>query len=229
MRELLGVEPVAFSFHNPDNACLSFDEEEYGGLVNCYSWRFKHECGYCSDSNGYWRFHRLYDVLSQARDQCLQVLTHPGWWQKAPMPPRQRVFRCVYGRAAATLHAYDNILEKMCRRNRGGLPARFQFIKEIDSSLFDLCDYLWNSGHLRTLFLELFRFHKLWLRNYWQKHKMLSLSDILELLGIETKVYQYWQTICNQLVQGDANISDQVIEDGCEFLSLTIEALSKFQ
>jgi hypothetical protein len=90
---LFGVTPVAFSFHNPDASTLTFEADAYGGLHNCYSERFKKEVPYCSDSNGYWRFRRLNDVLSEAADPCLQVLTHPGWWQDKPTPPRQRIFR----------------------------------------------------------------------------------------------------------------------------------------
>jgi hypothetical protein len=78
---LFGIRPVAFSFHNPLAAHLDCDADVYGGLVNCYSKRFKQEVAYGSDSNGYWRFWRIFDVLYEKKDARLQVLTHPGWWK----------------------------------------------------------------------------------------------------------------------------------------------------
>ncbi len=115
--DAFGVTPVAFSFHNPTSTHLEYIADIYGGLINCYSRRFRAEIPYCSDSNGYWRFRRLHDVLTDSTDPCLQVLTHPGWWQEKPMPPRQRVYRCVYGRAEALMKVYDNTLSTAGRLN----------------------------------------------------------------------------------------------------------------
>ena len=113
LEEAFGVRPVAFSFHNPVAAHLQCDADSYGGLINCYSHRFKSEINYCSDSNGYWRFRRLHDVLSEASDPCLQVLTHPGWWQVNPMPPRQRIFRSAYGRAQQRCASMTRVWKSM--------------------------------------------------------------------------------------------------------------------
>jgi hypothetical protein len=112
----------AFSFHNPTEFLLSCDKETYGGLMNCYSRAFRLTVPYCSDSSGYWRFDRLRDVLHRAQDPCLQVLTHPEWWQETPMYPRERICRSVYGRADAVLSSYDKLLETHGRRNDSG-PA----------------------------------------------------------------------------------------------------------
>ncbi len=57
---------------------------------------------YCSDSNGYWRHHRLEDVLHEATDAQLHVLTHPELWQDTVMSPKERVYRCIAGRADKT-------------------------------------------------------------------------------------------------------------------------------
>lgn len=46
------------------------------------------------------------------------------------------------------------------RLNQNGLVENLRFIMKIDVNLFGLCDYLWNSGYLETLFLELFRLHE---------------------------------------------------------------------
>lgn len=107
-----------FSFHNPSPELLKkLQSYEYAGLVNTYAKYFQVSVGYVSDSNGYWRHRRLEDVLTQKTDHSLQVLTHPGWWQDLPMSPRQRIQRCIEGRASATLLWYDNTLEVMGRKN----------------------------------------------------------------------------------------------------------------
>jgi hypothetical protein len=117
IQKWFGVELKVFSFHNPTDFLLSCEKYTYGGLINCYSSFFKKHVPYCSDSNGYWRFRRLADVLEQATDSCLQVLTHPGWWQETAMLPRDRVVRAIEGRAAAGMRAYDDFLESCGRVN----------------------------------------------------------------------------------------------------------------
>lgn len=117
LQQWFGTKINVFSFHNPSPFTLTCEKNSYGGLINCYSHFFKTQVGYCSDSNGYWRFRRLRDVLEQAEDTNLQVLTHPGWWQDAPMPPRDRVLRATQGRATAVMNEYDNFLQKQGRLN----------------------------------------------------------------------------------------------------------------
>jgi hypothetical protein len=114
-----GGKLFAFSFHNPNEALLAYEEDSYGGLLNCYSRKFKEEIPYCSDSNGYWRFRRLREVLETGEDFCLQVLTHPGWWQEQPMLPMERVDRCIRGRSSAIQNQYVRLLQAMGRENIG--------------------------------------------------------------------------------------------------------------
>lgn len=119
LERLFGQKIDSFSFHNPDEWMLQQQDLRYAGLLNTYARYFREEVGYCSDSNGYWRHRRLADVLNQAQDTRLQVLTHPGWWVETAMSPRERVARCVHGRAAATLRQYDNDLASFGRENVG--------------------------------------------------------------------------------------------------------------
>jgi hypothetical protein len=119
LRDTFGQEIKVFSFHNPTDFLLTCEAEHYGRLLNCYSTMFKQHIPYCSDSNGYWQHRRLEDVLSTGEDQCLQVLTHPGWWQEEVMYPRDRIKRCVDGRASALMEDYDAFLEVHGRRNVG--------------------------------------------------------------------------------------------------------------
>jgi hypothetical protein len=107
----------AFSFHNPDDSTAAYRNREYGGLINASSSFFYDSVGFCSDSNGYWRNRRLEDVLTQAIDERLQVLTHPEMWQDVPMSPRQRVDRCIDGRAQRTRERYERLLLENDRDN----------------------------------------------------------------------------------------------------------------
>ena len=106
-----------FSYHNTTDEILSFNSDKYAGMINTYSAYFKKEFGYCSDSNGYWRFERLEDVLISGKHKKLQVLTHPAWWQEEVLSPRQRIWRCVEGRSQKTKDNYDAILSRMGREN----------------------------------------------------------------------------------------------------------------
>ena len=110
-----GVPIRSFAFHNPDQFTDAWRAESYAGMINVYSDSFR-AIGYVSDSNGYWRYRPLVDVLND-RPHRLQVLTHPAWWQDEMMPPRARVERCVRGRADTTLFDYDRSLERAGRRN----------------------------------------------------------------------------------------------------------------
>lgn len=157
LEDFVGVRPAAFSFHNPTEYHLTCEAETYGGLLNCYSRRFKAEVPYCSDSNGYWRFRRLADVLAQATDPCLQVLTHPGWWHEKPMPARRRIFVSAYGRARATMRRYDSDLERFGRANLVGASQSIEFMRLINPRFFELADYLWNTEQFELLFIELWR------------------------------------------------------------------------
>lgn len=160
LESFVGVRPTAFSFHNPTAAHLCCEAEQYAGLVNCYSRLFKSSVSYCSDSNGYWRFRRLFDVLESGADSSLQVLTHPGWWQDKAMPPRQRIFRSVYGRAEAVMHQYDEGLQVSGRENYSGNADALLFLLKYDSSAFYFFDYLWNNNKLDALFIQLWCLHQ---------------------------------------------------------------------
>lgn len=111
LEHLFEVKIQTFSFHNP--TLLSFPvpgDFEIGNMVNAYSDYFKTSVRYCSDSNGYWRFERLEDVILAPSELPLQVLTHPGWWLDDAMMPRQRIQRCIDGRAQKVAADYDRIL-----------------------------------------------------------------------------------------------------------------------
>lgn len=115
---IAGVAPVAVSFHlfgvlDPPPP----DDDTLLGMVNAYGATLRRDYGYVSDSNGIWRFRRLADVLSAAIEPRLQVLTHPEWWAERPMPPRQRLQRCIEEAAAEMGDTYDRIVDAAGRPN----------------------------------------------------------------------------------------------------------------
>lgn len=119
LADLLERPVVAFSFHNPGlvNDDLALEDDTVAGLVNVYGRRVRERYRYVSDSNGYWRHERLFDLLEDAPPR-LHVLTHPEWWQAEPLAPRDRIVRCVEGRAEAVLREYDELLASAGRENR---------------------------------------------------------------------------------------------------------------
>jgi hypothetical protein len=108
----------AMSWHNPEGvpeAMVAADR--VAGMVNAFSRSVRERFAYCSDSNGYWRYQRLGDLLGDHDQPRLQILTHPVWWVPEPMMPRQRISRAIDGRAAASHHHYDSILDFYGREN----------------------------------------------------------------------------------------------------------------
>ena len=106
-----------FSFHNTNPFTMSCQEWQYAGLINTYSEFFQKNVGYCSDTNGYWRGKRLEEVLDEAKDQSLQVLIHPEWWQDTVMSPKQRIDRCIEERARKNRSWYAQTLKEFGRKN----------------------------------------------------------------------------------------------------------------
>jgi hypothetical protein len=85
-------------------------------MKNAYSRRLRNEYRYCSDSNGYWRFQPMSDVIAEGHPR-LHLLTHPEWWTKEGLTPSERVDRAILGRARRVRRDYDTGLEKAGRRN----------------------------------------------------------------------------------------------------------------
>jgi hypothetical protein len=122
LSEALEVPVDAVSLHNPSvSGTQDEDAEALGGMAHAGARSVRDRYAYVSDSNGYWRFDRLPDVIAAGRHERLHVLTHPEWWQKRPMSPRERILRCIAGRSAASEATYDALLADN-RRVNVGLP-----------------------------------------------------------------------------------------------------------
>ncbi len=118
LENMFGRSLTVFSFHDPSIEVLTqYTNESYCGMINTYSQYLKDHYDYCSDSNGYWRYRRLEDVLLKADSEKLQVLLHPEWWTPDVLPPRQRISRCIDGRCRRTHEWYDRLLDEMGRLN----------------------------------------------------------------------------------------------------------------
>jgi len=118
LSELLDKKISVFSFHNPDpKNALSISDYKISQMINVYSKRIRNSYYYISDSNGYWRYSRLFDLLKNNTEKNIQILIHPEWWQKTAMSPRMRVVRCVDERSKRTLETYDSILKASKRKN----------------------------------------------------------------------------------------------------------------
>lgn len=115
--ELFNIIPKAFSFHNTNDFIMSCQDKKYVGLKNTYAKIFQTEIGYCSDSNGYWHFDRLYDVIKSKKYKKLQVLTHPTWWQEEIRSPRERIFKIIMDRKTYMYKSYEKVLHETDRMN----------------------------------------------------------------------------------------------------------------
>jgi hypothetical protein len=109
--------PKSFSFHNPSNGELCFDARQYANLVNYYSVDFKEKFKYVSDSNGYWRFQSISNVVNQSDFPRLQVLTHPEWWADREFAPRERLAKAMFDDAIEDLMRYDQAIVRYSREN----------------------------------------------------------------------------------------------------------------
>lgn len=113
------VDITTVSFHDPEvSNALTLRQDYYAGMVNAYSQTIFDLCKYCSDSNGYWRFDRLQDVIEEGHEK-LHILTHPVWWTPYEMSPYERIERCVNGRREAVIGAYCKLLDQLDRKNVG--------------------------------------------------------------------------------------------------------------
>lgn len=120
IEDLFACEVAAVSFHQPSyRDAEGITGDYYAGMVNAYSESIFARYSYCSDSNGYWRFRRLEEVLQDESIPALQVLTHPSWWAPSVLSPAARIKRTIDGRAQASWQLYCQELDDCGRENIG--------------------------------------------------------------------------------------------------------------
>jgi hypothetical protein len=107
------VDVRSFSLHNPSvSSDVQLEDAHCAGLINASALALRAQFTYVSDSNGRWRYRTLHDVLEDRATSKLYALTHPEWWTPEPMPPSQRVARCISGRARSVAADYQAFLSR---------------------------------------------------------------------------------------------------------------------
>lgn len=120
LSSLLGISVNTFSLHNPTTYEVGrFSEPQVAGLINASTRQLGERFTYCSDSNGVWRHRSLHDVLADPESRNVHILTHPEWWQESVMLPREKIRRCIEGRAVHCNTLYDELLAAHGRPNVG--------------------------------------------------------------------------------------------------------------
>jgi hypothetical protein len=247
--ELAGIRAIAFSFHNPTELDLTYNDDSYAGLVNAYSKTLFSKQNYVSDSNGYWRFETLSQALEKhAGKDFIQVLTHPEWWQDQPMPPRMRIVSSLLERAKTQIRAYDSMLIEHGRTNVTGMPPSLESLALLNGAKFQALDILWNMGRLETLFVELWRLHesqinkmckaqfrKVWgvsaqdvnaffasdgVRvDGWKLFELVFEDSWLGATGSSETEHIKWVQVRNQLIHARGSIRPLDLEAGVAYLS----------
>jgi hypothetical protein len=118
LEKLLNTNIEVISFHAPqfENSLVNIRQESFCGMINAYAESIRNNYEYISDSNGYWRFKRLEEVLLVSPNN-LHILIHPIWWAPLPIAPRERIQRCIDKRSARMGEIYDCFTEKSKRLN----------------------------------------------------------------------------------------------------------------
>lgn len=79
--EDMTARPVRLiSFHRPARSLLG-RAAPLAGRPHTYMPRFYSDIGYCSDSQGRWRFGHPLAHAAVVEKRALQLLTHPIWWE----------------------------------------------------------------------------------------------------------------------------------------------------
>ena len=117
LSNILDAPISAFSFHNPGfNTSLNYDQKMIAGMVNVYSKEIKEKFSYTSDSFCIWKNERLKDVLTNAIDENIQILTHPVCWSAEESSPHDRIIRSIEGRKEKTIQIYLSRSKKVGRK-----------------------------------------------------------------------------------------------------------------
>jgi hypothetical protein len=79
LEAVLGADVKTVSFHRPTTSLQGWPQP-IAGRTHAYEPRFFRDMGYCSDSEGRFRFGHPLDHEAVAANRALQLVTHPIWW-----------------------------------------------------------------------------------------------------------------------------------------------------
>ena len=118
LSEISNSQIKIFSLHNPTTIKnIKFDKIKYFNCFNASSPKILEKFKYCSDSNGYWRFESLEELINDNTIQNLYVLIHPVWWQNKEYSPRKKILNTIKLRSKSAIMFYDNLLKTNLRKN----------------------------------------------------------------------------------------------------------------
>lgn len=128
IQKTFACKVTSISFHQPENfrGGIKLSDWEMAGTVNAYSEYIFENYKYCSDSNGYWRFDRLEDVINSQKYKKLQILLHPVWWTEESCSPAEKMWRYYNDEAEIKYHMYCIDMKKCGRINIGEEKLRFR-------------------------------------------------------------------------------------------------------
>jgi hypothetical protein len=82
LEALVGADVRTVSFHRPTTSLQGWPHR-IAGRTHAYEPRFFRDVGYCSDSEGRFRFGHPLDHEAVVANRALQLVTHPIWWVAA--------------------------------------------------------------------------------------------------------------------------------------------------
>ena len=152
---------------------------------------------------------------------------------------------------------YDLGLTEAGRVNHGRSIESLNFLKSAHGHIFTFFDYLWNQGQFSTLFFELWRIHRIqitqlcrmtllssWKITVAQVDRLFNDDQFNVKSGIvaEAVLGQGWReisgmteareetylTLLNDLTNGRASISENILENECASICKVIAALSEW-
>ena len=175
LEKVFKIKISSFAFHNPTPECLKYDKWKYAGMINTYSDYFRKNVGYCSDSNGHWRYKRLEDELKNGGYKTMHVLTHPVFWQKQTGYPKHKIWGSIFERANTTIDWYNSILKSFGRDNIGEHNRIFDYLKSLDRKTGLDLEKKWIQSEYETAYLLLWKFHQKTVNAFLRKYIEIEL------------------------------------------------------
>lgn len=118
LESIISSPVTVFSFHNTTPFTMACQNEHYGGLINVYNSFLQENVKYSSDSNGYWRYDILLDLINpEFSHKRLHLLTHPIWWGKEIKAPNPKIVSYLREEAEKKISHYNNHLEAFGMKN----------------------------------------------------------------------------------------------------------------
>lgn len=258
LENIINRKVRAFSFHLPGTLNLGdLEDNEIAGMINVYGQSVKRSFRYCSDSNGYWRFERLKDFLSNSDDGKIQILTHPSLWQRRAMAPKERIWRCIRGRGKNQIFNYDELLWQCERQNVLELAEEFAFLKKINKEYGYFLEELWVGRYFQILLVELWKLHgkqlnrlcRVQFQNIWfvpEKQVKEFFEEICwkvppsnvfdaafgvkigEFVDADSEAYYQWYCLRNRVVLGIEDPPEEILREGIGFVFGVLKKTAKW-